>query len=112
MFKNKLGENSPIPQFIHLNIRHRDGIESLMTLEEGEFKVPIDDCTNCQQKTNSLQQVIHWITIFLHQRTKFDIHRKGNEKKIYIFCRPTDLPPSKMGRSGLSVFCYRYQKRP
>ena len=44
MFKNKLGKDSPIPKCIHLKIRRRDGIESLTTLEEGEFKVPIDGC--------------------------------------------------------------------
>ena len=44
MFKNKLGEDSPIPKFIHLKIRRRDGVKSLTTLEEGEFKVPIDGC--------------------------------------------------------------------
>ena len=41
MFKNKLGEYSPIPKLMHLNIPRR---ESLTTLEEGEFKVPIDSC--------------------------------------------------------------------
>ena len=46
MFKNKFGEDSPIPKFIHLKIQRRDGIESLMTHEEGEFKVPIDSCIN------------------------------------------------------------------
>ena len=46
MFKNKLGEDSPIQKFIHLKIRRRDGVESLTTLEEGEFKVPIDGCIN------------------------------------------------------------------
>ena len=46
MFKNKLGKDSPIPKFIHLKIRRRDGAESLTTLEEGEFKVPIDGCIN------------------------------------------------------------------
>ena len=44
MFKNELGEDSPIPKFIHLKIRRRDGVESLTNLEEGEFKVPIDGC--------------------------------------------------------------------
>ena len=44
MFKNKLGEDSPIPKFMHLKIRRRDGVESLTTLEEGAFKVPIDGC--------------------------------------------------------------------
>ena len=46
MFKNKVGEDSPIPNFIHLKIRLRDGVEYLMTLEEGELKVPIDGCIN------------------------------------------------------------------
>ena len=44
MFKNKLGEVSPIPKFRHFKIRRRDGVEYLMTFEVGEFKVPIDDC--------------------------------------------------------------------
>ena len=44
--KNKIGEDSPIPQFIYLKIRRRDGVESLTTLEEGKFKVPIDGCIN------------------------------------------------------------------
>ena len=44
MSKNKIGEDSPIPKIIYLKIRRRDGVESLTTLEEGEFKVPIDGC--------------------------------------------------------------------
>ena len=32
MLKNKLGEDSPILNFIHLKIRRRDGVESLTTL--------------------------------------------------------------------------------
>ena len=44
MSKNKIGEDSPIPNFIYLKIRRQDGVESLTTLEEGEFKVPIDSC--------------------------------------------------------------------
>ena len=52
MSKNKIGEDSPIPKFIHIKIRRRDGVESLTTLEEGEFKVPIDGCirTRCEKK--------------------------------------------------------------
>ena len=46
MAKNKFGEDPPIPKFIHLKIRRRDGVESLTTLEEGEFKVFIDGCIN------------------------------------------------------------------
>ena len=46
MFKNILGEDSPIPKFLHLKIRRRDGVESLTILEEGEFRLPIDGCIN------------------------------------------------------------------
>ena len=35
-----------MPKFIYLKIWRWDGIGSLMTLEEGEFKVPIDGCIN------------------------------------------------------------------
>ena len=49
MFKNKLGEDLPIPKVIHLKIWRRDGIESLMmTFEEGEFKVPINGCIKAE----------------------------------------------------------------
>ena len=44
MSKNEKGQDSPIPKFITLKIRRRDGIESLTILEEGDFKVPIDGC--------------------------------------------------------------------
>ena len=44
MSKNEIGQDSPIPKFIYLKIRRRDGIESLTILEEGEFKVPIEGC--------------------------------------------------------------------
>ena len=46
MSKNKIGEDSPIPKFLNLKIRRRDGVESLTTLKEGDFKVPIDGCIN------------------------------------------------------------------
>ena len=42
--KNKLGQDSPFPKFLHLKIRRRNGVESLTTLEEGEFKFAIDGC--------------------------------------------------------------------
>ena len=42
--KNKLGQDSPFPKFLHLKIRRRNGVESLTTLEEGEFKFAIDVC--------------------------------------------------------------------
>ena len=44
MSKNEIGQVLPIPKFIYLKIRRRDGVESLTILEEGEFKVPIDGC--------------------------------------------------------------------
>ena len=45
MSRNKTGVDSPIPKFIlYLKIRRQDGVESLTTREEGEFKVPIDGC--------------------------------------------------------------------
>ena len=40
MSKNKISEDSPIPKFIYLKIRCRDGVESLTTLE-CELKVPL-----------------------------------------------------------------------
>ena len=52
MSKNKLGQDSPFPKFLHLRIRRRNGVESLTTLEEGEFKFAIDGCIktwNCFQ---------------------------------------------------------------
>ena len=55
MSKNEIGEDSPIPKFIYLKIRRRDGVESLTTLEEGEFKVPIDGCISQERKATSLQ---------------------------------------------------------
>ena len=60
MFKNELGEDSVIPTFMHLKIRRRDGVESLTTLEEGEFKVPINSCI----KTHLLILFIHDINNF------------------------------------------------
>ena len=50
MFKNRLGEDSPILKFIYLNIRRRNGVESVAILDEGEFKVPIDGCISAGWK--------------------------------------------------------------
>ena len=44
MSKNKLGQDSPFSKFLHLKIRRLNGVESLTTLEEGEFKFAIDGC--------------------------------------------------------------------
>ena len=60
MFKNKLGEDSPISKFIHLKIRRRDGVESLTILEEGEFKVPIDSCINSRHVSRPTLTKFQW----------------------------------------------------
>ena len=44
MCRNKLDEDATIQKFIHGKIQCPDAIESLMTLEEGVFKMPIDSC--------------------------------------------------------------------
>ena len=54
MFKNRLGEDWPILKFIHVKIRRRGGVESLTTLEEGEFKVPIMMAKTAQYLVHSL----------------------------------------------------------
>ena len=64
MFENKLDEDSPIPKFTHLKIRRRDGVESLTTLEEGEFKVPIDGCINMIAKYSFYNHFVQHITCF------------------------------------------------
>ena len=77
MLKNKLGEDSPIPKFMHLKIQRRDGVESLTTLEEGEFKVSIDGCINIHGDECHSESIFHQRSIILHQnistflRTKF-----------------------------------------
>ena len=38
---------------MHLKIRRRDGVKSLTTLEESEFKVPIDGCINYTRNIKS-----------------------------------------------------------
>ena len=58
MSKNKIGEGSPIPKFIYLKIRRRDGAEYLTTLEEGEFKVPLDGCINFAHVSKTLDSVL------------------------------------------------------
>ena len=52
MSKNKLGDDSPFPKFIHLKIRRRNDVESLTTLEEGEFKLAIDGCISISRAWN------------------------------------------------------------
>ena len=58
MFKYKIGEDSPIPKFMYLKIRRRDGVESLTTLEEGELKVPIDGCIKGNSTQNRNEHVL------------------------------------------------------
>ena len=56
MSKNEIGEDSPIPKFLYLKIRRRDGVESMTTLEEGEFKVPIDSCI----RSSAFLRFLYW----------------------------------------------------
>ena len=84
--KIKLGEDSPIPKFICLKIRRRDGVESLTTLEEGEFKVPIDGCINVTIQ----QDILHTAITVLQGVLKFGFGR--------------DVPPQ-----NLKVDPYKYQ---
>ena len=63
MFKTKLSKDSPIPKFIHLKIQRRDGVESLTILEEGEFKVPIDDCIN-SRSLGFNNYTILWVNVW------------------------------------------------
>ena len=64
MFKNKLGEDSPISKLIHLKIHLKiqrwDGVQSLTTLEEGEFTVPIDGALWLLQIMIDCQQHAWW----------------------------------------------------
>ena len=69
MFKNKLGEDSPIPKMIPLKIRRRGGNISLTTLEEGEFKVPTEDCISKQNQI----------------KTKFHVKKFCYNPSIYSF---------------------------
>ena len=62
MSKSKIGEDSPIPKFVYLKIRRRDGIKYLMTLEDGEFKVPIDSWISC--KLNLVSFEFHLLKTF------------------------------------------------
>ena len=55
MSKNKMGKDSPIPKFIYLKLRRRYGVESLTILEEGEFKVPIDECISWENASLTRQ---------------------------------------------------------
>ena len=50
MFKSKLGEDSLISKCNYLKIRRRDGVVCVTTLEEGEFKLPINVCIKAKTK--------------------------------------------------------------
>ena len=92
MLKNKLGEDSPIPKFLHLQIRRRDGVESLTVLEEGEFKVPIDGCIKKDCSRGGLYPVSPYLTIatgishtsFVRVSTKHFFLSKGISKYTQI----------------------------
>ena len=66
--KNKLGQDSPFPKFLHLKIRRRNGVESLTILEEGEFKFAIDGC----------------ITVMRMQETLIEKHQTSVLPKMFI----------------------------
>ena len=66
MSKNEIGQDSPIPKFIYLKIRRRDGVESLTILEEGEFKVPIDGCIRLAQWVPVASSTTEWYLIDCH----------------------------------------------
>ena len=56
----KQSKNWPGVQY-PLKIRRREGVESLTTFEEGEFKESIDGCINFQ---------MHWISFTWHFSSK------------------------------------------
>ena len=66
MFKNKLGKDSPILKITYLKIQCRDGVESLTTIEEGEFKVPIDGYINSYQYCcmATVEEILHTFNLF------------------------------------------------
>ena len=69
-----------------LKIQHQDGVESLTTLEEGEFKVPIDGCISVKKvHTGPLNQnqcysllIIPVIGAFTSKRAKCAENEAGS----------------------------------
>ena len=57
--KNKQGEDSPFPKFLHHKIRRRNGVESLTILQEGSSSWPLTAALIRSSKaTNKLQIII------------------------------------------------------
>ena len=71
MSNYKLGEDSPIPNFIHHKIQRRDGVESLTILEEGEFNVPVDGCI--KSEWCMFQNGVQHTYARIHVKSKFMI---------------------------------------
>ena len=83
--KNKLGQDSPFPNFLHLKIRLRNGVESLTTLEEGEFKFAIDGCI---KKTPFPQEFCNEIcTIYVRAIQNHNFAKKKTKKKKKMLYR-------------------------
>ena len=51
--------------FIYLKIRRRNGVESLTTLEEGEFKLAIDGCISAKANGSYIYALFHFLLIQL-----------------------------------------------
>ena len=73
MSKNKIGEDSPILKSSNLKIRRRDGVESMTTLKEGEFKVSIDSCIRCLITTLFTYQQPNTGMIFISRNGFYDM---------------------------------------
>ena len=91
MLENKLGEDSPISKFIQLKIRRRYRVESLATLEEDEFKVPIEDYISVTVNFKGiweLKTIIDWYSsiplIIYHsqKQLKFEMPKSTKPNKI------------------------------
>ena len=50
---------------MHLKIRRRNGVESLTTLEEGEFKLAIDGCISAKANGSYIYALFHFLLIQL-----------------------------------------------
>ena len=56
---------------MYLKIRRRDGVESLATLEEGEFKVPIDGCIKGGRMGHSVKVSVWCVALLINTRFRF-----------------------------------------
>ena len=104
--RNKLFEALPIPNFIHLEIRRRDDVEFLTTLEEGAFKMPIvififSSVRNDSQPT---KEGTKFLTVFMSQYTSGDtrlVSKPNHKIERYTKKPPTSI---KLFNLGLDIF--------